>query len=122
MQRRDQDLERLFEEARERDGRRVPSFVQVLERRRETKHRPRTALVIAIAAVILAAIAIWRYATPNEPKLEIAFTAGEMYVPTDYLLDMMHVPRAGEVPRIGAADWYPLPLSGDANPDTRRTP
>ena len=122
MERRDQDLERLFEEVRERDERRAPTFGQVLGHRRETKHGPRTGLVIAIAAVILAAIAIWRYATPNEPKLEIAFTPGEMYVPTDYLLDMMSFPRAGEVPRIGAADWYPLPLAGGANSDTRRTP
>ena len=122
MEQHDRDLEQRFDAARSHDARRAPAFAQVVAARRETRRAPRTALVMALAAVILAAVALWRAAAPDEPRLEIAFTAGDMYVPTDYLLDMMSFPRAGEVPRIGASDWYPIPLPGDASLDTRRTP
>ena len=77
---------------------------------------------MAAVAVTLVALVLWRLAVPNEPKLVIAFTPGEMRVPTDYLLDMATYPRAGEIPRIGASDWFPLPLAGDGNPDHRRSP
>jgi hypothetical protein len=122
MDQRDDDLERLFHAARTQDERRAPSFVQVVTRRPETKRAPVTALVMVLAALAFAAVAIWRYSAPNDAKLEIAFTPGDMHVPTDYLLDMMNFPRAGEVPRIGASDWYPLPLTGDAGIESRRTP
>ena len=71
--------------------------------------------------VVLAAVGVWRLVTPNAPKMVIAFTPGEMRVPTDYLLDMVTYPRAGEIPRIGASDWFPLPPV-DSSPDTRRLP
>ena len=122
MDQRDEDLERLFRAARTHEERRAPSFARVVTRRRETKRVPVTGLVMVLAAVVFAAVAVWRYATPNDATMEIAFIPGDMSVPTDYLLDMMNFPRAGEVPRIGASDWYPLPLTTDAGIESRRTP
>ena len=122
MDQRDEDLERLFHAARTQDERLAPSFVRVVTRSRQAKRAPVTGLVMVFAAVVFAAVAVWRYAAPNDTKLAIAFTPGDMSVPTDYLLDMMTFPRAGEVPRIGASDWYPLPLTGDAGIESRRTP
>lgn len=121
-ERRDQDLEQLFAKARAHDEQRAPSLLRIVTLRREPPRVPHTGLVMALATVILAAIAFWQYATPDEPRLDIAFTPGDMSVPTDYLLDMMSFPRAGEVPQIGAAEWYPLPMPDNAALETRRTP
>lgn len=119
----DRDLERLFLDARADDERHAPSFAKVLGPRPTTTPRyPRLQVALALAVVALVALGVWRLGTPNAPKLIIAFTPGEMRVPTDYLLDMATYPRAGEIPRIGASDWFPLPLAGDASPDTRRSP
>ena len=120
----DRDLERLFVAARAEDERYVPSFASALGRRPTTTRvwAPWLRLAVAAAVVTLAVVAGWRLSAPNDPTLVIAFTPGQMHVPTDYLLDMMSYPRAGEIPRIGAADWYPLPPTGDVGPDTRRLP
>ena len=121
----DRDLERLFLEARADDERHTPSFASMLEPHRTPRRRlrPTPRLAIALAAgVALAAAGVWRLVTPNAPATVIAFTPGDMRVPTDYLLDLATYPRAGEIPRIGAADWYPVPLASDASPDTRRRP
>ena len=120
----DRELERLFAAARAEDERHAPSFARALDRRPTTTgvRARRLRLAVAAAVVTLAVIGVWRLSSPNEPQLVIAFTPGEMHVPTDYLLHMMSYPRAGEIPRIGAADWYPLPPTGDVGPDTRRLP
>ena len=122
MESRDRELEGLFDAARARDERRVPPFATIVAPRRAMGRAPRLGFALAVAATLLIGVAVWRLATPDQPKLVIAFTPGDMYVPTDYLLDMMNFPRAGEVPHIGASDWYPLPLPGDAGLDSRRTP
>ena len=121
----DRDLERLFLEARADDARHTPSFASMLEPRRAPRRRllPTPRLAIALAAgVALAAAGVWRLARPNAPAAVVAFTPGDMRVPTDYLLDLATYSRAGEIPRIGAEDWYPVPLASDARPDTRRRP
>lgn len=120
----DHELQRLFREARVSEEERVPSFARVLAPRSPRRRPLQVRFVMAVASVVLAAVAVWRLATPNEPRLVIAFVPGEMRVPTDYLLEMATYPRAGDIPRIGASDWFPvlLPLAGDAGPDTRRSP
>jgi hypothetical protein len=122
MESRDRELEGLFDAARARDEPRVPQFATIVAPRRARGRAPRLGFALAVAATLLIGVAVWRLATPDQPRLVIAFTPGDMYVPTDYLLEMMSFPRAGEIPRIGAADWYPVPLADDASPDTRRTP
>jgi hypothetical protein len=119
----DRDLEHRFLDARAADAHRVPSFASVLAPRHAQHRRLRLRFVLALAAgVALAAAGIWRLSTPNAPAPVLAFTPGDMRVPTDYLLDLATYPRAGEIPRIGDADWYPIPLASDARPDTRRRP
>jgi len=118
----DRDLERLFLDARAEDERYAPSLATVIRPRATIRRYSWPRLAVVLAMLALAAVGVWRFATPNAPKLVIAFTAGEMRVPTDYLLDMAAYPRAGEIPRIGASDWFPLPLAGDTSPDTRRAP
>lgn len=119
----DRDLEHRFHDARVADASRVPSFAGMLAPRRAPRRRLRLGVVLAFAAgVVLAAAGVWRLTTPNASRPALAFTPGDMRVPTDYLLDLAAYPRAGEIPRIGDADWYPMPLASDARPDTRRRP
>jgi hypothetical protein len=119
----DRDLERRFREARAADARRTPSYASALAPRRAPERTSRPRLALALAAVLMLVIAgTWRLATPNAPRAAIALTPGDMRVPTDYLLDLAPYSRAGEIPRIGAEDWYPVPLADDASPDTRRLP
>ena len=76
---------------------------------------------VAIAAVVVAAAVVvgtWRLVMPAEDT--IAFTPGDMRVPTDFLLETLSYPRAGDIPRIGTSDLLP-PFTGDGS-DTRRLP
>jgi len=119
----DRDLERLFLEARAEDEQRAPSFAQVARARPVRTRSPRYRWALALAMVALIAAGVRRLTmTPNAQRVVISFAPGEMRVPTDYLLDMVPYPRAGEIPRIGASDWFPLPLTIDASPDARRFP
>ena len=106
------DLERLFQEARAHDARSAPSFAGVLTRSaRPTRRRqlwPALAFGVAVAAIM-----IWRLTPVASREPAFAFVPGDMRVPTDFLLDLANFPRAGEIPRIGVADWYPLPPSAD---------
>jgi hypothetical protein len=118
----DRDLEQLFLAARAEDQRGAPSFAKVLAPRAIRMRSPRLRLTLALGVMVLAAVGVWRLATPDEPAMVVAFTPGDMRVPTDYLLDMATYSRAGEIPHIGPADWFPLPLTSDSSPDTRRSP
>ena len=116
----DRDLERLFAGVRTQDERHAPSFGRVLARRPAIGPALGLRWGLAFAVAAVAAVGLWRVVTPDAPRIVIALTPGDMRVPTDYLLDMVTYPRAGEIPRIGAADWYPLPQSGGSA--TRRIP
>ena len=118
----DRDIERLFQEARAADERHAPPFASVLAQRRTAARASRLRFAMAAVMVMLAALVVWRFTAPNERTPIFAFTPGEMRVPTDYLLDMATYPRAGEIPRIGGSDWFPLPASGDTSTDNRRSP
>lgn len=108
----DRDLERLFQQARARDARNAPSFAGVLARSARPSRRRQLwpALVFGVA---VAAVLIWRLTPVASREPVFAFVPGEMRVPTDFLLDLANVPRAGEIPQIGVADWYPLPPSAE---------
>ena len=118
----DRDLQQLFVDARAEDERTAPPFAKVIAPRPTRLHSPRIRLALALGVMVLAAVGVWRLRSPNAPEIVIAFTPGEMRVPTDYLLDMATYSRAGEIPRMGPADWFPLPLARDGSPDTRRSP
>jgi len=118
----DHDLERLFRDVRAADERSVPAFSKVIAPRAAAPRTMRLRVAaLAAAAMVFAGLVWWWRVAPNEPALVIAFTPGEMRVPTDYLLDMATFTRAGEIPRIGAAEWFPVPLP-DAGSDNRRSP
>jgi hypothetical protein len=108
----DDDLQQLFQRARAHDALNAPSFARVLARSAEPTRRrqlwPALAFGVAVAALV-----IWRL-TPVGPREPVfALVPGDMRVPTDFLLDIASFPRAGEIPRIGVTDWYPLPPSAD---------
>jgi hypothetical protein len=117
----DRDLERLFAGVRTEDERHAPPFGRVVAGRRAAARAPRLRWALALAVVAVVAVGLWRLMPSSAPTIVIALTPGDMRVPTDYLLDMVTYPRAGEIPRIGAADWYPLPQSGGTS-STRRIP
>jgi hypothetical protein len=108
----DRGLEALFQAERSHDERSAPSFAKVLAERRAVARRPLTPLRLAaaLAAVVLLAVLLTRLTKP-EPLF--AFTPGDLRVPTDYLLDLAQSQRAGEIPRIGTVDWFPLTPSVD---------
>jgi hypothetical protein len=108
----DRDLKALFEAERAQDERSAPGFVNVLAARRVAARGAVTPfrLAAALGAVVLLAMLLTRLTKP-EPLF--AFTPGDLRVPTDYLLDIALSQRAGEIPRIGTVDWFPLTQSTD---------
>lgn len=108
----DRDMKALFQAERAQDERSAPGFANVLAGRRVVARRPVTALRLAaaLAAVVLLAVLVTRLTKP-EPLF--AITPGDLRVPTDYLLDIALSQRAGEIPRIGTVDWFPLSQSAD---------
>lgn len=108
----DRDLERLFQEARANDARNAPSFAGVLARSAGPTRRRQLWPAFALGVAVLA-LMIWRLTPMTSREPVFALVPGDMRVPTDYLLDLASFPRAGEIPRIGVADWYPLPPSAD---------
>jgi hypothetical protein len=108
----DRDLMALFQAERAQDERFAPGFANVLAGRRVVSRRRVTVfrMAAALAAVVLLAVLVTRLTKP-EPLF--AITPGELRVPTDYLLDIAVSQRAGEIPRIGTVDWFPLTQSTD---------
>jgi hypothetical protein len=108
----DRDLRALFQAARAQDARSAPGFQNVLAGRRGVARRPVMAfrLAAALAAVVLLVVLLSRLTTPRPL---FAITPGDLRVPTDYLLDIAGSQRAGEIPRIGTVDWFPLTQSAD---------
>lgn len=107
----DRDLRALFRAEKAQDERSVPAFANVLARRRASRrHLAPLRLAAALGAVILIAVLLARL---TKPQPLFAFTPGDMRVPTDYLLDLALTQRAGEIPRIGTVDWYPLTASAE---------
>ena len=108
----DRNLKTLFQAARAQDERSAPGFENVLAGRRVVARRPVTPfrLAAALATVVLLAVLVTRLTKP-EPLF--AITPGDLRVPTDYLLDIALSQRAGEIPRIGTVDWFPLTQSAD---------
>ena len=103
----DRELAALFRSERAHDERSAPAFARVASGRREAA-RPSflpLCLAAALAAAVLVAVLVVRL---TKPQPLFAFTPGDLRVPTDYLLDLALSPRAGEIPRIGTVDWYPL--------------
>lgn len=113
------DLERRFAEARAAEERGVPSFGRVVAKRPSPAPVSWSRVVLAAAVLMFVAAGTWRLAAkPNAPV--VAFTPGDMRVPTDFLLETLSYPRAGDIPRIGTSELVPS-LTSDG-PDTRRLP
>ncbi|MGQ0642871.1 MAG: hypothetical protein ACT4P6_19165 [Gemmatimonadaceae bacterium] len=109
----DRDLSDLFQEQRSAEARRAPAFVRVMAQRSRPQRR---ALLPALAGslAVVAVVAVWRLT--GNPAAPYELRAGDLRVPTDYLLELVTVPRAGEIPRVGVVDWYPL----ESAPNNRR--
>jgi hypothetical protein len=109
---RDRELAALFRSERAHDERSAPAFARVASGRREAARPPFLPLRFAavLAAAVLVAVLLARL---TKPQPLFAFTPGDLRVPTDYLLDIALFQRAGEIPRIGTVDWFPLTQSAD---------
>jgi hypothetical protein len=105
----DRDLERVFQELRAADKPLTPSFLKVLGGRPSRGPRPLLWPALMTSAALVAAVVVWRL-TP-QPPAPFVLRPGELRVPTDYLLDIVSIPRAGEIPSIGVVDWFPLEAS-----------
>ncbi len=108
----DTTLARRFAEWREEESVRTPAFERVVAAPRRSRAGAWQRPTLVFAAMTVVAIAIVRGRAPSTAGAvpEIAFTAGTLRVPTDFLLDQVASVRAGEVPTIGSVDWYPLPV------------
>lgn len=106
----DDSLLRQFAEWREADMARTPAFARVEAGRPRVRVRTwqRPALAFASVALVVVAVVRWRAPSAEVASTQIAFTAGSLRVPTDFLLDQVASVRAGQVPTIGSVDWYPL--------------
>ena len=124
---RDDDLRQLFAAERAREEPTVPAFARVLTRgaasRRTAVRRGwlQPAVAFGAAAIVVVAVAVWR-PSARDDGAQAAFVVvpGQLRVPTDFLLDIASntALRAGEVPSIGALDWYPLVPRANAAPNT----
>ena len=114
----DRDLEQRFAAERAADERAVPAFGRVIAARPSAARASWIRVAIAAVVIVSAVVGTWRGLTPKQPI--IAFTPGDMRVPTDYLLETLSYPRAGEIPRISTSGLL-LPLTSDGS-DTRRLP
>lgn len=122
-QRDDDTLAERFATSRAQDEASTPHFERVVRGRSRATSRGWSGAAFACGAVALLVVAIVRVRTQSierTPPL-IAFTAGELRVPTDFLLDQAASLRADAMPTIGTVDWSPL--SNDnalSNSATRR--
>ena len=119
----DDELRQRFAAERAQDAAAVPLLARVLAPRRMPSRRrllQPVATLGAVAIVVLAA-GVWRRAIrEDDARISIVLVPGQMRVPTDFLLDLASntITRAGEVPSIGAIDWYPLVPQADMPPNT----
>jgi hypothetical protein len=119
----DGDLAQRFSAERAHDERSVPGFARVLERGRVRTRHPmlQPAMALGAAAIVLVAGGIWRHATTDPIGTAFVVVPGQLRLPTDFLLDIAsNSMRAGEMPSIGAIDWYPLREASAAPITTRR--
>jgi hypothetical protein len=72
-------------------------------------------------AILIVAAGVWRLSiNESAERASFVLVPGQMRVPTDFLLDLATnaTTRAGEVPSIGAIDWYPLVPPPELAPNT----
>ena len=124
---RDDDLRQLFAAERAREEPTVPAFARVLTRVAATQRRAvrrgwlQPAVAFGAAAIVVVAVAVWRPSARDDgAHVTFIVVPGQLRVPTDFLLDIASntALRAGEVPSIGALDWYPLVPRANAAPNT----
>ena len=124
---RDDALRQHFAAERAREEPTVPAFAQVLTRvpapQRTTILRGwlQPAVALGAAAIVVVAVGVWRPSARDDgTQATFVVVPGQLRVPTDFLLDIASntALRAGEVPSIGALDWYPLVPRADAAPNT----
>ena len=107
----DEALSQKFAAERAQDEARTPLFERVVRGRSCTPARRWTQAAFAVCAFALLAVAFARMRAPATTRSTplIAFTPGELRVPTDFLLDQAASLRVDAMPSIGAVDWSPLP-------------
>ena len=124
---RDDDLRQHFAAERAREEPTVPAFAHVLAEalalRRAAIRREwlQPAVALGVAAIVVVAVGVWRPSAHDDGAQAVfVVVPGQLRVPTDFLLDIARhtALRAGEVPSIGALDWYPLVPRADADPTT----
>ena len=124
---RDDDLRQHFSAERARDEPTVPAFTHVLagvlapQRTTIPRGWLQPAIAIGVAAIVVVAVGVWRQSARDQgAQATFIVVPGQLRVPTDFLLDIASntALRAGEVPSIGALDWYPLVPRANPAPNT----
>jgi hypothetical protein len=113
----DSDLRERFAAERAHEASQVPALGRVLAPRRSRRVLLRRAFALGTVALVFAAVFVWRRTETPLVEGPFAVVPGELRVPTDYFLEIGGTVRAGEVPAIGAVDWYPLMPGESGRPD-----
>lgn len=115
------DLRRHFAAERAHDAMTELPFARVLAPRRRMLRRTwlRPAAALGAMAALVVAAGVWRRQAGSDAQSTVVLIAGQMRVPTDFLLDLASstTTRAGGVPSIGSIDWYPLVPQSDMAPN-----
>lgn len=109
------DLRQLFREARNRDAAWTPGFERVLARTPRPRRRTGWVLAAAAAAAVVMVVAV--RGRTRQPEPAFVFTAGDLRMPTDFLLDIAGAETLRSVPPIGRTDeWFPLDSDTKGHP------
>jgi hypothetical protein len=111
----DGDLKRMFDEVRQDELRRTPSFERVHQGRSGIQRRPvprRFALALGLAGLVAGlALTIWRSRSAAEESaaMVLAQQVSGWHSQTDFLLPSSGTGYLQDIPRIGEVTrWYPL--------------
>jgi hypothetical protein len=113
----DSDLRERFAAQRAHEASQVPALGRILAPRRSPRAVLGPAFALGTLALVFAAVLVWRRTDAPVMEGPFAVVPGELRVPTDYFLEIGGTVRAGEVPAIGAVDWYPLMPGASGRPD-----
>ena len=106
----DSDLAAQFAALRSTEDPRTPPFERVVRGRTRRLSSMGARVVYAALAAALIAIVFSRFRESALPSARppLAFAAGSLRMPTDFLLDQAASLQTAAMPAIGAVDWSPL--------------
>ncbi len=110
MTERDDDIRKVFQDARRVESAWIPSFERVRAGRRvrPASRRPLVAAaLVTLAGAVVLAVAVRNRPAAVPPEL-VRMEVGQLRMPSDFLLDVFGAETLRSVPTIGRSDdWFP---------------